>query len=209
MKKIFFYFFALILPTTVAGQTILSNTIPFENGDQITYIFKELPSGKSSEIRYVFDDINDASFVGRFYKEDLVLPIKSPRLGTIGDEVCLGTFEKCSFSPPMKLFDKNIKIGDEWRQSIKVTGQTFISDVSQDVKVVKQEKVRIPLGEFDSFKVVAKGKFKGVTTKGDKFSGTETSELWVGNVSDKLVVLKANYANSFQDKWAIELSRGP
>lgn len=209
MKTIFASLFILLLPITSFGQVNLLDTIPFENGDQLTYVYKELPSGKSSEIRYLLDDISDVSVVGRFYKGDLVLPIKSPKLGTVGDEVCFGTFEKCSFNPPMKLFDKNMKLGDEWRQSMKVVGETFTSDLTQELKVLKQEKIRIQLGEFDTFKVVAKGKFKGVTTKGDKFSGTETLEFWVGNVSDKLVLLKVNFGNSFQDKWTIELLRRP
>jgi hypothetical protein len=209
MKKIFAIIFVLLTPSVSHAQTILSETIAFENGDKIKYIYKELPSGKSSEISYVFDEVNDAAVMGRFFKEDLVIPIKSPQLGTVGDEVCLGTYEKCSFNPPMKLFDKNIKVGDEWRQTFKVIGDTFSSDTTQEVKVIRQEKVRLQIGDFDSFKVVTKAKFKGTTKKGDKFNGTETLEFWVGVVNKKLVLLKLNFSNSFQDKWAIELIRGP
>ena len=106
----------------------------------------------------------------------------------------------------MKLFDKNIKVGDEWSQSFKVLGETFSSDAAQEVKVTKQEKITIQIDEFDAFKIVAKAKFKGATTKGETFSGNETIDLWVGNVSNKTVLLKMNFSNSFQEKWSIELT---
>ena len=206
MKTFFMYVLALALPTAASSQSILSNTTPFENGNQITYAFKDFRSGKTSELSYFVDEINDTSFVARFKKGELVIPIKSPRPGTVGDEVCLGNFEKCSFDPPMKLFDKNIKVGDEWSQSFKVLGETFSSDAAQEVKVTKQEKIKIQIGEFDAFKIVAKAKFKGATTKGETFSGNETIDLWVGNVSNKTVLLKMNFSNSFQDRWSIELT---
>ena len=213
MKNTFIILYILFLPNISFGQTILSSTVPYENGDQITYIYRELPSGKPAVLNYTFDEITDKSFVGRFYKADQkgdsVLPIRSTAPGTVGDEVCYGAFEKCSFNPPIKLFDKNIKVGDEWQQSARVVGETFTSDLTQEVKVIKQERLRIGIGEFDALKVVAKGKFKGVTTKGDKFSATETLELWVGNVRNKVVSLKINYSNSLQEKWSTELVRGP
>jgi hypothetical protein len=209
MKNLFLSFIIFVLPSISFGQTILSDTIGLNNGDKLSYIFKEFPSGKSTEITYVIDEINDTTVIGRFYKGDLTLAFKSPAVGTIGDEVCYGIFEKCSFNPPMKLYDKSMKLGDEWRQNMKVVGETFTSDLAQEIKVIKQEKIRIQIGDFDTFKVVAKGKFRGTNTKGEKFSGTETLELWVGSIGNKLVVLKTNFSNSFYDRWSTELIRGP
>jgi hypothetical protein len=191
------------------SQTILSSTTLYENGDKLSYALKMAGSSKITKIDYYFTDVTENYLVGFQTINNKITQVRTKEYGTATNDLCWGNSQKCSFDPPMKLFDKNIKVGDEWVNKFKVKGEEFTSNVTQEVKVEKQEKIKINLGEFDTIKVVAKGKFNGSTIRNETYSGSDIHEMWIGNINEKLVLIKAEYSNSFREKWTAELDALP
>jgi hypothetical protein len=94
--------------------------------------------------------------------------------------------------------------------SIQIPKHTKITaDFGSELIFTEKEKIKLDIGEFEAFKIVTKSKFEGSTIKNDKFSGTDISELWVGNIKEKLVLLKIKYNNSFKEYFNLELDSLP
>jgi hypothetical protein len=193
----------------VFAQSLLSNTSLFESGDKLSYSFKAGYSGKTSSVEYIFTEVTETELIGYHRRDDKIIPIKTPQYGIASYDMCWSVGQKCVFDPAVKLFDKNIKLSDQWVNKFKVTGEDFVSNVSQEVKVTKQEKVTLKFGEFDAYKIETKGKFNGSTSTNQNFSGTESSELWVASINNKMTLIKINYNNSFRDKFSAELDSLP
>ena len=209
MRQFLFTIFLVTISNISNSQSILSNTTLYENGDKLSYVLKTAGSNKITKIDYYFTDVTENLLIGFQTINNKVTQVRTKEYGTATNDLCWGNSQKCSFDPPMKLFDKNIKVGDEWVNKFKVTGEDFSSSVVQEVKVEKQERIKISLGEFDTLKIVAKGKFSGRTSRNESYSGTDFHEIWVGSINEKLVLIKTEYSNSFKDKWAAELNSIP
>jgi len=209
MRKFLLPFFLAAVSNIANGQSILSNTTLYENGDKLSYVLKIAGSSKPTKIDYYFTDVTENSLIGFQTINNKVTQVRTKEYGTSTNSLCWGNSQKCTFDPPMKLFDKNIKVGDEWINKFKLTGEDFYSNTTQEVKVEKQERIKISLGEFDTIKVVAKGKFTGRTNRNESFSGSDINEIWVGNINKKLVMIKTEYSNSFKEKWSAELDSLP
>lgn len=71
-------------------------------------------------------------------------------------------------TPPTRFADYPLAVGKKWNlkfvQNSK-TGDRFSSRIQYDAEVVGQEKVKVPAGEFDAFKIVYKGYWNNDTTK--------------------------------------------
>ena len=209
MKKILFILFLALTSKIALSQTILDTSKPNVNGDKLSYKLKTSGNGKNLKVEINFVEVGENLWRGLVVRENKIFQVSANAYGTLANDVCLGNGQKCDFDPPIKLFDKNIKINDQWVNKFKVTGEDFSSNSIQEVKVEKQEKIKLDIGEFEAFKIVTKSKFEGSTIKNDKFSGTDISELWVGNIKEKLVLLKVKYNNSFKEYWNLELDSLP
>jgi hypothetical protein len=209
MKKILFFLLLAFISKIVFSQTILDASKPHENGDKLSYKLKVSGNGKIFKVEISFLEVGENLWRGQLVRENKIFQISANAYGTVANDVCLSSGQKCDFDPPMKLFDKNIKVNDQWVNKFKVTGEDFVSNTVQEVKVEKQEKLKLDVGEFEAFKIVTKAKFEGTTIKNEKFSGTDLSELWVGNIMGKLVLLRVKYSNSFKEYWNLELDSLP
>jgi len=119
---------------------------------------------------------------------------------------CMSNGQICTFEPGVKLLDFPLEKGRKWTTSFTVEGETFVAQVEQERKVAKIEKVRVPAGEFEAFKIVATGLIKGKEKEtGNSYAGKEESTDWVAQIDGKLVWVKMTYSNSFKEKFAREL----
>jgi hypothetical protein len=82
-----------------------------------------------------------------------------------------------------------LEIGKQWRFTsewvFKVTGSKGSSIV--EVEVVGHEKVRVPAGDFEAFKLVSKGSIRGVSAKSSQIEGEVTSTYWYAPAARAIV----------------------
>lgn len=78
-------------------------------------------------------------------------------------------------------------------------------ELSAERKVEKVEKVKVPAGEFEAYRVSHGARIKGTDAKGNPFSGKEDSREWLALVNGKLALIKVEYRNSFGEKFTREL----
>ena len=73
-----------------------------------------------------------------------------------------------------------LEIGKQWRFAtdweFKVTGSKGNSIA--DVEVVSYEKVSVPAGDFEAFKLMSKGSIRGVSAKNSLIEGEVTTTYW-------------------------------
>jgi hypothetical protein len=112
--------------------------------------------------------------------------------------------QRCSFSPGLQLLKLPLEVGKKWTTKFTVTGETFTSRVVQKRKVEKIEKVRVPAGEFEAFKIGFKGNFSG-HAGGSLFSGREKGADWVAIVGGKAIFVNSVYSNSFGEQASREM----
>jgi hypothetical protein len=82
-----------------------------------------------------------------------------------------------------------LEVGKQWRYTsdwvFKVKGSKGSSVV--DVAVVGHEKVRVPAGEFDAFKLVAKGIIRGVSGINSQIAGETNTTYWYAPAARAIV----------------------
>lgn len=82
-----------------------------------------------------------------------------------------------------------LEVGKQWRFAsewvFKVTGSKGTSIV--DVEVVGHEKVSVPAGDFEAFKLMAKGNIRGVSAKGSLVEPEVTSTYWYAPAARAIV----------------------
>ena len=82
-----------------------------------------------------------------------------------------------------------LEIGKQWRFAsewvFKVTGSKGSSIV--DVEVVGHEKLSVPAGDFEAFKLVSKGTIRGVSAKNSVIEAEVTSTYWYAPAARAIV----------------------
>jgi hypothetical protein len=120
--------------------------------------------------------------------------------------MCISNGQQCGFSPALEFASLPLERGKQWSQTFTVNGETFTAEVTQERKAEKIEKVKVPAGEFDAFKIAYTGRIRGTDAKGSPFSGKEEGSNWVALVNGKITVVKMVYRNSFGEKASRELT---
>jgi hypothetical protein len=121
--------------------------------------------------------------------------------------MCHPNGQQCSFDPPANFIGLPLEKGRKWTLSFTVKGETFTSQVTQERVVEKVEKIKVPAGEFEAFRVYFSGRIKGTDSQGRSFSGKEDGTDWFALVpGGKLNVIKTVYRNSFGEKFTRELT---
>lgn len=73
-----------------------------------------------------------------------------------------------------------LEVGKRWRYTtdwlFKAKGSKGSADI--DVTVAVHEKVRVPAGEFDAFKLVAKGALRGISGIGSRIDAETETTYW-------------------------------
>ena len=82
-----------------------------------------------------------------------------------------------------------LEIGKQWRFAsdwvFKVTGSKGTSIV--DVEVVGHEKVSVPAGDFEAFKLISKGNVRGISTKNSQIEAEVTATYWYAPAARAIV----------------------
>lgn len=118
---------------------------------------------------------------------------------------CFANGQVCAFSPALRFVDFPLEKGKKWTNSFTVTGETFIAEVTEDRLVERIETVKVPAGEFETYKITASGRIKSKDSKGGVFTGKEESSTWVASVSGKMITIKVAYKNSFGEKFNLDM----
>jgi hypothetical protein len=120
--------------------------------------------------------------------------------------MCLSNGQPCSFSPGLKFAEFPLEKGKRWSSTVNVKGDTFSADVSYDRTVDKVERVKVPAGEFEAYKVSHRGRITGTDAQGKSFTGSEEATDWFALVNGKLALVKTTYRNSFGEKFERQLT---
>jgi hypothetical protein len=82
-----------------------------------------------------------------------------------------------------------LEVGKRWRYAsnwvFKAKGSNGSSIV--DVVVIGHEKVTVPAGEFDAFKLLAKGSLSGVSPINSQYAGETTTTYWYAPAARTIV----------------------
>jgi hypothetical protein len=120
--------------------------------------------------------------------------------------ICLSNGQPCTFSPALRFAEFPLEKGKKWTTPSTVTGETFVSEIAQERVVEKIEKVKVPAGEFEAYKVSFRSRITGKDAKGNAFSGKEDGSDWFAVSNGKLLLVKTVYRNSFGEKFTRELT---
>jgi hypothetical protein len=205
--KTMFAALSLFFSLVIQAQT-LPETGEFSVGDKLIYQTKA--SGKLSKYEFVFNEVNQSLVKGIATIDGKRMEFESPAHGYLGKEFCLADVMECEWTPAVKLFDKNTKIGDKWTitTTVKLKNNTIV-DEAIEFKAEKFEKVKVAAGEFDSIRVFAAGSIKAKVEKGDVYNGTLRMTTWFGMINNRLVLIKREYTNTFKQPFSQELLKLP
>jgi hypothetical protein len=128
-----------------------------------------------------------------------------PGVGQVSEGICLANGQRCTFTPAVPLVEFPLEKGRKWNAQYTVKGETFTADLAAERKVDKIEKVKVPAGEFEAYRISHSARIKGTDAKGNVFSGKEDSREWYAVVNGKLLLVKVDYRNSFGEKFVREV----
>jgi hypothetical protein len=188
----------------VAVAQKLERPKDFDVGDRSTYEW--VMNNKAQPLEEEWTAITDQELQGtqkaggRTF--DLLLD-RSPLALT--KVMCHSNGRQCMFSPGIPIVMYPMEKGKKWPMSFTAKGETFTTEVTGERRVEKIEKVKVPAGEFEAYKVSFTARLKGVDSKGNAFTGKEDGAEWVAVINGKGCVVKVEYRNSFGDKFTRKL----
>lgn len=104
-----------------------------------------------------------------------------------------------------RLLDFPLEVGKRWSYRsewlTKDSGSRGVADVA--VAVAGHEKVRVPAGEFDAFRIEATSRFRGKSTVGGVVEGESDIVLWYAPAAR--VVVKSVARNPYRGTSTVEL----
>jgi hypothetical protein len=119
--------------------------------------------------------------------------------------MCHSNGQQCMFSPGIPIVMYPLEKGKKWPMSFTAKGETFTTEVIGERRVEKIEKVKVPAGEFEAYKITFSARLRGVDSKGNAYSGKEDGAEWVAVINGKGCIVKVEYRNSFGDKFTRKL----
>jgi hypothetical protein len=98
-----------------------------------------------------------------------------------------------------------LEVGKRWRYTSDWLFKPKASKgtIAYDVVVIGHEKVRVPAGEFDAFKLVAKGSLHGVSPINSQYAGETTTTYWYAPAARAIVKSVAH--NPYLGRSTVEL----
>jgi hypothetical protein len=176
-----------------------------EPGDRA--VFNLTVNGKTQVMEENWVALTDETMVGKHKfggKEYDVVLSRSPDYRILK----LASFtsgQQVEFSPGMQYVNFPLEKGKKWTTAMTVRGETFTTEMSTDRVVERIETIRVPAGEFETFKIAFSGKYHGKDSKGSQYSGREEGANWVSLVSGKMITVKTEFKNSSGEKLLLEL----
>lgn len=197
----------MLISSSAFAQS-LAQFSDFVSDDKLTY--KTVADFKKGTYEFKFTEITPNSVKGIATYDNKKMEFEMPAHGYLGKEFCLADVQECEWKAPLKMFDKDSKLNDEWTGTTLVTlrNKTLVDEVLKS-KVEKFEKIKIQAGEFDAFKVYTTGSIKAKLANGDTYTGTLWMSTWFGVANNRLVLLKREYKNTFKQSFTQELAKLP
>lgn len=165
-----------------------------EVGDQWHFvIYHEVPSTKPNRV-WVITAVTAAGIDGTENGEPLRLTeelnvLESPRQSESNPK---------GLSFPLEV-GKRWRYTSDWLFKPKASKGTIISDVV----VVGHERVTVPAGEFDAFKLVAKASLHGISPINSQYAGETTTTYWYAPAA--LAIVKSVHHNPYLGRSTLEL----
>jgi hypothetical protein len=118
---------------------------------------------------------------------------------------CLPDGQQCTFSPGLTFVEFPLEKGKKWTTTFTLNAETYTAQVTQERQVERTETIKVPGGEFDTFKITYTGRVTGKTSNGEAFKGGHEGINWVALISGKLCIVKSTYKNTSGGRFAYEL----
>jgi hypothetical protein len=191
--------------SSVCAQ-VLNQPKPWDIGDKATY--RWVLNNKAQDLEEELTGITDTDYLAVQRVGGKTFEVVVSKEGLLLRKVmCHPNGQQCSFDPPTNFVVFPLEKGKKWTINFTVTGETFTSQVTQERVVEKVEKIKVPAGEFDAYRVSFSGRFKGTDSQGKSFSGREDGTDWIALVpGGKINWVKIVYRNSFGEKFTRELT---
>ena len=162
-------------------------------------------NGKNQKVEHEVTGVGNDGVTGVTRASGKEYAFASAKPGALTQGMCYSNGQQCTFSPALSLAEFPLEKGKKWTVAMTVKGETFLSQVESERQVEKVEKVKVPAGEFEAFRIAHSGRIRGSDAKGSGFSGKEDGRYWVAVINDKAVIVKGEYRNSFGEKFSHEL----
>jgi hypothetical protein len=194
----------LIAPALACAQQLEQPATYFQPGDRVVYNW--VRNGKASLVEEEWlpaegDDLRAEQKVGA--KRFAVVVAKKSLV--IKQMMCVANGQACTFSPGMEFARFPLEVGKRWSTSYTIKGETFTAHVTQERTVERVAKIKVPAGEFETFKIAYTGRMRGAAYGIVPFSGTEEGAEWVTVIAGRLVFARVTYRNSLGDDATLEL----
>jgi hypothetical protein len=178
----------------------------YDVGDKATY--RWVLNNKAQDLEEELTGVTDADYVVAQRVGGKTYELVVSKDGLLSRKfMCLTNGQQCSSEPAANFIVFPLEKGKKWTVAFTVRGETFTSQVTQERVVEKVEKIRVPAGEFEAFRVAFKGRFQGTDSQGKGFNGKEDGTDWIAQLpGGKLNWVKIVYRNSFGDRFTRELT---
>lgn len=203
MKKIILPF--LIFAGSVLAQNLPPH-VPVEVGDKFVYQYVTM-KGTTKELIYLVEKVEPKEISGTAAIDGNQIEFNSPAWGYQKQDFSLSAQMQVIFDPPIRLFEENLKIGQKWTNVYSVEGAVFNAQINGQYLVEKFEKIKLKIGEFDSFLITHNDNVKLTVDK--VFTGKQSEKIWVGVANNKLLILKREFLGFTKQNFTIELSELP
>jgi hypothetical protein len=156
-------------------------------------MYYSVPSSKPNRV-WVVTSVTPTGIEGTENGEPLIL---TPELNVLESPRHKESNPK-TLSFPLQV-GKRWRYASDWRFKAKGAQGSVIFDVA----VVGNEKVEVPAGEFDAFKLVAKGNLHGTSPINSQYAGETTTTDWYSPAARAIV--KSVHHNPYLGTSTVEL----
>ena len=190
-------FSVAVLALAVCAKPALAQTADLPSvkvGDQWQFaVYYSVPSAEPNRV-WVVTSVTPTGIEGTENGEPLIL---TPELNVLESP-------RHKESNP-KTLSFPLEVGKRWRYAsdwvFKAKGSK--GSVIVDVTVVGNEKLKVPAGEFDAFKLVAKGSLHGTSPINSHYAGETTTTYWYAPAAR--VIVKSVHHNPYLGTSTVEL----
>lgn len=203
------FFFAALTTILCAAFPVFAQTMEptklWEVGDKATYTWTLF--SKSEQIEEEVIGVSDAEIkmVERMGEKSFDRIYDTKQKG-FTKYPCLNSMVQCKFTPANIWADWPLEKGKKWSNPNLVEGPWGSADLTKEHLVEAYEKIKVPAGEFEAYKISFTGKIKGKDNKGRPFSASEKGTYWYGLINGKPNMIKFVYQNTFPEKVVRELT---
>jgi hypothetical protein len=193
----------LAVPEMAAAQK-LDQAKSWEVGDKV--VMNWTLNNKAQKIELEITEASSDGITGVQRVSGKEFRLAGTKPGVLTAAMCASNGQPCTFSPALNLVELPLEKGKKWPVNMTVKGDTFTAQVESERVVEKVEKVKVPAGEFEAYRIAHSGRIRGSDQKGSGFSGKEDGKYWIAVINGKLAVVKSEYRNSFGEKVTEELA---